>query len=179
MARRRKRNEGSDATPRPAAKPLTEAVIRQVGDWSAEAAEAYGLALFDVEIHPNWLIQIFVDRPGAPEPGKGVTVDECAEVSRYVEGFLDVDPTVWPNYTLEVSSPGIERKLTKPRHFEMSVGRDVRIVVHRPIDKRNVFLGRLAAFDGEVARVECTDGEVVPIEWGNIAKARLNFDFSE
>ena len=151
---------------------------RKIEEWAMEAAEAHSLVLFDVEIGPRWLIQIFVDRPQA-EPGEGVTIDECASVSRYVEGFLDVDESVWDQYTLEVSSPGIERKLKKPRHFELSVGRDVRIVVHSPIEKRNVFMGKLVEFDGERASVECGEDDVVPIEWDNIAKARLIYDFSE
>lgn len=177
MGRRRKKKNKEQA-PRAPRKALNERVKSQIEEWSAEAADAHGLVLFDVDISPQWLIQVFVDRPDA-EPGQGITIDECASVSRYVEGYLDVDDSVWEEYTLEVSSPGIERKLSKPRHFELSIGREVRIVVHRPIEKRNVFMGVLVAFDGEHASVECGEDDVVPIEWDNIAKARLIYDFSE
>ena len=177
MGRRRKKSnrEAEDRSPR---KPLTDAVVRKIEGWAQEATEAHDLVLFDVDVAPQWLIQVFIDRPNS-EPGDGVSVADCARVSRYVEGFLDVDPDVWEQYTLEVSSPGVERKLKKPRHFELSTGREVRIVVHRPIGKRNVFKGVLTDFDGEVASVECGADDVVPIEWDNIAKARLIYDFSE
>lgn len=178
MGRRRKKKKNQDQQHRAPRKPLTDRVKKQIEEWSAEAADAHGVVLFDVDISPQWLIQVFVDRPDA-EPGDGITVAECASVSRYLEGYLDVEDSVWEEYTLEVSSPGIERKLSKPRHFELSIGREVRIVVHRPIEKRNVFMGELVAFDTELASVECEDGEVVPIEWDNIAKARLIYDFSE
>ncbi len=177
MSRRRKKSS-SDEERAPAPKPLTDAVIRNIGAWADEACDGFGLVVFEVEIQHPWVIQIFVDRPDAT-PGKGVTIDECARVSRYVEALLDVDVSVWPNYTLEVSSPGIERKLTKPRHFELSIGRQVRVVVHQPIETRNVFEGVLVAFDENVASVECAADDVVAIEWSNIAKARLIHDFAE
>lgn len=163
---------------KPSARPLTSAMIDKIEGLAQEAADANGLVLFDIEIGNPWVIQIYVDRPNA-EPGQGVTIDECALVSRYVEGFLDVDEQVWPNYTLEVSSPGVERKLSKPRHYELSVGRDVRIVVHHPIDKQNVFKGKLVAFKDGQPTVECGADEVVTIDWDNIAKSRLIYDFSE
>lgn len=175
---RRRRKSDREGDRRPAPKPVTAAVQGKVEAWAEEAADEHGLVVFDVEIHQPWVIQIYVDHEGA-EPGQGVTIDECAKVSRYVEAFLDVDDDVWPHYTLEVSSPGIERKLKKKQHFVLSVGRDVRIVVHEPIAKRNVFEGTLVDFDGETARVECADDDVVAIQWGNIAKARLIYDFSE
>lgn len=177
MGRRRKKqkNVRQERAPR---KPLSERVKARIEEWAAEAADAHGLVLFDVDISPQWLIQVFVDRPDS-EPGKGIAVHECVSVSRYVEGFLDIDDAVFEQYTLEVSSPGVERKLSKPRHFELSVGRAVRVVVHHPIEKRNVFEGLLASFEDDIAHVECEAGDVVPIDWDNIAKARLIYDFSE
>jgi ribosome maturation factor RimP len=176
---RRRRKKRRNKPDQPSAPPLTDEIGEQIVAWAAEAAEAHGLDLWDVVARPNWGLQIFVDHPGVDAPGRGVTVDECAKVSRFLEGFLDNDERIWPNYALEVSSPGIERKLENERHFELSVGRDVRIVVHNPIDKRNVFEGRLIEFGGDEIAVECGPDDVVRIDWDNIAKARLTYDFSE
>jgi ribosome maturation factor RimP len=174
--RRKKKRKNSD---KPSAPPLTDELGEQIVEWAGEAADAHGLDLWDVVARPNWVLQVFVDQPGVDLPGEGVTVDECADVSRFLEGFLDNDERVWPNYTLEVSSPGLERKLENEGHFELSVGRDVRIVVHDPIEKRNVFEGRLIEFTGDEVAVECGPDDVVRIDWENIAKARLTYDFSE
>ena len=161
--------------------PLTQSVKQRIEEWAVEAGQAHDLELFDVVVESNWLVQVFVD-VAEPEPGRGVSIDDCARVSRYMEALLDNDERVDTRYTLEVSSPGVERELTKPRHFERSIGRDVRIVVHQPIEKENVFCGRLVAFDGTTATVEDaedSEGGSTAIEWSNIAKARLTFDFSE
>lgn len=176
--RRRKKQSRKGDAPKPT-KKLTDAVGERIIEWAEEAAEAYGLDLWDVVARPNWVIQVFVDIPGAADPGAGVTVDHCVDVSRYMEGYLDVDEDVWEGYTLEVSSPGVERKLVTPRHYELSIGRTVRIVVHQPIEKRNVFEGRLVSFDDGSAVVECGPDDQVSIQWDNIAKARLTYDFSE
>jgi len=158
---------------------MTTELATKIEAWAEEAADAHGLALFDVAARPNWVLSVFVDRQDATEPGKGVSVDELADVSRYMEAFLDADEDVYQNYTLEVSSPGVERKLKKPRHFELSVGRDVRVVVHEPIDTQNVFEGRLAAFSDGVVTVQTGPDETVELDLANIAKARLTYDFSE
>lgn len=178
MGRRRRKKNTSDSAEVPSRR-LTPEVEARIEAWAQEAADAYDLALFDVVARPNWLLSVFVDHQGATEPGKGVSVDELADVSRYIEAFLDADEDVYQNYTLEVSSPGVERKLEKPRHFELSVGRDVRIVVHEPIDKQNVFEGRLAAFSDGVVTVQTGPDESVELDLANIAKARLTYDFSE
>lgn len=178
MGRRRQKSAGAEEQLAPKPKTLTSAMIAKIEALAAEAAEANGLYLFDTEVGGRWLIQIYVERPNAT-PGNGVTVDECALVSRYVEGFLDLDEDVWPNYTIEVSSPGIERKLTKPRHYELSIGRKVRVVVHEPIGAQNVVEGTLVAFEDEKVTVQSEVDDVVVIEWRNIAKSRLVYDFSE
>lgn len=179
MGRRRRKNSNQDSHAAPAPK-LTPEFAQRFEEWAEEAAEAYGLVVFDVKALPNWLLTVYVDREGAPDPGKGVAVDDLASVSRYLEAYLDADESVWDQYTIEVSSPGVERKLTRPRHYELSVGRDVRIVLHEALDKQNVIEGRLEAFENDVAVViEKKQKQKYELDLNNIAKARLTYDFSE
>lgn len=177
MGRRRRKKKRRKDDDKPSAPPLSDELGEEIVAWAEESAQAHGLQLWDVVARPNWVLQIFIDAQGVDAPGKGVTVDECADVSRYLEGYLDNDERVWPNYTLEVSSPGLDRKLANEKHFELSVGRDVRIVVHEPIEKRNVFEGELVEFSGDEVAVKCGPDDVVRIDWDNIAKARLTYDF--
>lgn len=178
MGRRRRKKQSTDQEARASAPALSDEFRARFETWATEAAEAHGLVVYDVNVRTNWLMTVFVDRSGATEPGEGVSVEELAEVSRYIEACLDADEGVWPHYTLEVSSPGVERKLTKPRHYELSLGRDARIVVHRPIDGQNVFEGALSAFDGDTVTIDTANGAVA-LDVKNIAKARLTYDFSE
>ena len=76
----------------------------------------------------GWRISVTVEKPGAAI-GDGVTVDACANISRYIETYLDAESSVYEKYAIEVGSPGIERQLKKPRHFVLSSGRTARLVL--------------------------------------------------
>lgn len=172
--RRKSRDKRDDRKP---SKPLTDDMRRRIEGWAEEAADVYGLELFDAEISSSWKIELFVDKEGGFEPGKGVTIAECAEVSRYVEALLDTDDAVPESYTIEVSSPGVERKLSKPRHWEHVIGRTVRVVAHVPRDGQNVFEGELVSFEDPELTLE-VDGDTHTFTLGELAKARLTHDFS-
>lgn len=148
--------------------------------WCEEAAQASGLMLYDVEVLTSgrWIVRIFVDRAGAA-PGEGVTIDECADVSRYAEAIMDADDRMPENYVLEVSSPGIERALKKPRHVELSVGGLVEVVVKEPIDGQNKVTGKLLSFADDILTIQSAESDSVwPIAWSAVSRARLKFDFS-
>jgi ribosome maturation factor RimP len=89
----------------------------------AKIVEANGATLYDTEVATEFDDTIYRVYITAPE---GVTLDQCAEISNELSPFLDVHPPVHGQYRLEVSSPGIERKLTKPKHFKQSVGDKVK-----------------------------------------------------
>ena len=114
--------------------PLGEAMAEQIWAWSEEAAEALGLYVWELDMsaQPRWKIRLFVDRPGEIGPGHGVTVDECARVSRYLEALLDAEESVPQDYMLEVSSPGIERVIDRPEQLERVVGRTVQLHPEHP-----------------------------------------------
>lgn len=176
LGRKRRRKNRDAREERAPSKPVTPDARKRVESWAEEAADVYGLDLFDVEVSDHWKIAVFVDKEGGFEPGKGVTIDECAEVSRYVEALLDTDDDVPEKYTIEVSSPGVERKLSKPRHFEKVVGRSVRLVLHVAIDGQNVLEGNLVSFE-DPELVVSADGETHTLTLGQLAKARLTYEF--
>ncbi len=141
--------------------------IRQI---AKRVAVAEGLALIDVELkggQSNAVLRIYIDKP------QGVSHADCQLVSEQVGAILDVeDPIPW-SYTLEVSSPGLDRKLTKPSDYEHFVGRRARVILREPVGEQKVFEGRLAGYEAGRVRLDLGEGEVKELEFANISKARL------
>ncbi len=114
----------------------------------------------------------------APSPGHGVTVGDCARVSRALESILDVRDDLPRSYVLEVSSPGINRPIKKRRHFERYVGREVAVQGFAPLAGRakrleGVLLGVAGAGEGERIRLRLRDGTTVELLRAEIARANL------
>ena len=133
------------------------------------SVEALGYELIDLELRTggrNGLMRLFIDGP------KGIGLDDCEAVSRQVSTVLDVEDPIPGNYTLEVSSPGLDRALTKPAHFQRFTGEDVRIKLRTPVDGRRNFRGALRAADDESIEVE-VDGQSHRLDIAAIASARL------
>jgi ribosome maturation factor RimP len=130
-----------------------------------------GLSLWDIEVQkhgPSWLLRIFIDREGT-----GVTLDDCETVSRDLGAALDVEDLIAHAYTLEVSSPGLDRKLSKPEHFARFSGSAVKVKTYQLVNGQKVFQGRLLGMAGEMVKVELETGSIVEIPMGDIAKASL------
>lgn len=104
--------------------------------------------------------------------GKGMTVDDCASISRAVEAILDVADPIAGAYTLEVSSPGIDRPLTRLQDFDRFAGFDARVEMRMPVEGRRRFRGRLLGCDGEIVRLAIDEGEVA-LPFSDLAKAKL------
>jgi ribosome maturation factor RimP len=133
-------------------------------------ATSEGLALIDVELkggRSNPLLRIYIDKP------QGVSHADCALVSEQVSAILDVEDPFPSSYTLEVSSPGLDRALTKPSHYEHFAGRRARIVMKEPVDEQRVFEGRLGGLDAGKVRMDLADGKTAELELANISKAKL------
>lgn len=102
----------------------------------------------------------------------GMTVDDCAEISRAVSALLDVEDPIAGSYDLEVSSPGIDRPLTRPQDFVRFAGQPAKVETRQMFDGRRRFRGLLKGVDGECAVLEM-DGETVKLPIGEIEKAKL------
>lgn len=131
------------------------------------------LELFDVEFKgqgKNGVLRVFIDKEG------GVTIDDCALVSRELGTLLDIHDMIPGSYTLEVSSPGLTRALRKPEDFLRFKGKKVKIKTNRDFEKRRIFVGRLLEFSDGLVTVETEAGSVF-IPYADIEKANLELDF--
>ncbi len=133
------------------------------------SVEALGYELIELELKTggrNGLMRLFIDAPD------GIGLDDCEAVSRQVSTVLDVEDPIPGNYNLEVSSPGLDRALTKPAHFQRFTGEDVRIKLRTPVEGRRNFRGALRAADEDSIEVE-VDGQLHTLAIAAIASARL------
>ncbi len=141
----------------------------ELKDLLEPSVEALGYELIELELRTggrNGLMRLFIDAP------EGIGLDDCESVSRQVSTVLDVEDPIPGNYTLEVSSPGLDRALTKPAHFQRFTGEDVRIKLRAPVDGRRNFRGALRAADEDSIEVE-VDGQSHTLAIAAIASARL------
>jgi ribosome maturation factor RimP len=139
-----------------------------------EIVAAEGLELVDVECKGGLnrrVLRIYIDKPA------GITHADCQRVSEQVGTELDVEGLVPGAYTLEVSSPGLTRKLTVARDFEKSRGRLVKLQTKEPVDGLRSFRGILTEFDGQVLTVLQKNGKATRIPLLVVSKANLDVDF--
>lgn len=160
--------------------------IRQIAE---RVAATHGLEVVDVELRGGGkarMLRIFIDKP------QGVTHQDCEVVSREVGAILDVEDVVsGGSYTLEVSSPGLDRRLTKPADYERFTGSRLKLQTREPVEGNRFFEGRLEGFrEGRVTllvspgrkerRAHPTGAaadKVVEIELANVEKANLVPEF--
>lgn len=132
-----------------------------------------GLELVDIEYRREGrgrVLRIYIDKEG------GVTVEDCAKLSRELGTLLDVHDVIPTSYNLEVSSPGLTRSLKTPKDFKRFKGKKVKIKTKMDIQKRRVFVGRLLDFADNTASVE-VDGKPYLIPYEEIERANLELDF--
>jgi ribosome maturation factor RimP len=133
------------------------------------AVENLGYELADLQVKsggPDGVLRIFIDK------AEGIGIEDCEAVSRQVSAILDVEDPIEGNYSLEVSSPGLDRTLTKPSHFRRFMGQDVRVKLRFPLSGRRNYKGALKFVDDEKIEVE-VDGESHSLPIATIESARL------
>jgi ribosome maturation factor RimP len=142
----------------------------QIGDMLEPGIRSLGYELVGVEYQSGGrgggLLRVYIDS------ADGITADDCQKVSYQVSGVLDVEDPIPGHYTLEVSSPGLDRMLFRPEDFERFAGQLVRLRAASPIDGRRNFKGRLVGLrDGRVV-IEQDDGKV-SLAYEQVDQARL------
>ena len=140
-------------------------------------AHSEELDIFDVEwkVGKQRLLRVYLDRlPGPANPeGLGITHKDCERVSQQLSVILDVEELVpGPAYTLEVSSPGLDRKLIKPADYERFTGRLAKIWLNEPVEKQGYWEGRLAGLSDGMVKLTVNDREIA-IPYAGIRKANL------
>ena len=144
--------------------------LERIREMAQRVATSEGLALVDVELkggRSNALLRIYIDKPA------GVSHADCALLSEQLSAILDVEDPFPGSYTLEVSSPGLDRALTKPSDFEYFAGRRARLVLRDPVDEQRVLEGRLAGLEAGKVRLELGENKVIDLDLSNIRKAKL------
>lgn len=127
---------------------------------------ALELVAVDYVKERDWYLRVFIDKEG------GVDLDDCQDLSRKLEELLDAQDLIKTSYILEVSSPGLDRELKKPRDFQREMGKDIDVSLFAPLDGKKVVTGPLSAYDGETINV----GDMA-IPMNKVAKVNLHIDF--
>ena len=151
---------------------LPEDVERQI----EKIVSSEGLELVHIDYHRQgrgFLLRVDIDKEG------GVTLDDCEGVSRQVSALLDVEDVVPAEYELQVSSPGLDRKLYKQSDYQRFLGRLVRVKTSKPIRGLHVIVGRLKEFDGQTIVVSDAAVKKDPdyrIPLGDVKETRLEVE---
>jgi len=156
-------------------------VIERVRDAASRVAAGYGLDIFDVQFRreaSGMVLRVQIDRPGAAATAEdSVSVEDCAAISRELSAVLDVEDIVPTAYTLEVSSPGLDRPLRGADDFRRFAGRRAKLVMREAVDGQTFFKGRLGGVEDGRVVIETEDRRrhLVPI--GIITRANLEVEF--
>lgn len=151
------------------------AVTEKIQQIAERVGKSAGLEIVDVQLlggGGSRLLRIFIDKP------EGVSHADCEFISQQVGTILDVEDVVpGSRYTLEVSSPGVERKLTKPGEFERFVGQKVKVVLRQPVDNQRHWVGALKSFAEGIITLEPSPGRSVQFSLDQVEKANLKFEW--
>jgi ribosome maturation factor RimP len=156
-------------------------IVEQVRTAATRVAESYGLELFDVQFRREaygMVLRVQIDRAGpAATAEESVSVEDCAHVSRDLSALLDVEDIVPVAYTLEVSSPGLDRPLRGRTDFDRFTGRRAKVVMREAVDGQTFFKGRLAGVEAEAVLIDGDDGRRHRVPLGIVSRANLEVEF--
>lgn len=154
---------------------MRQLVIEKVREVAERVARSEGMEVVDVEFLGGGrrrLLRIYIDKP------EGISHRDCELVSQQVGTILDVEDLVpGGSYTLEVSSPGLERKLTRPSDYQRFLGRKAKIVLREPVENRRHWEGVLAGFAEDVVTLEPRPGQALRFHLTQIERANLKFEW--
>jgi len=155
--------------------------LEQIRQIAARVAAAHGLEVWDLqsrrEVHGH-VVRVFLDRPGpAATPEESVSIEDCETVNRELSTILDVEDLLPHAYTLEVSSPGLDRPLRQKDDYRRFEGRLAKIVVREAVDNQKAFEGRLRGLDGDTVLLEAPNGRQHRLPLALITRGRLEVEF--
>jgi ribosome maturation factor RimP len=152
--------------------------IRTVAE---RVAQARGLEVWDIQSRreaTGHVVRVFIDRPGrAATPEESVSVEDCEQVNRELSTILDVEDPLPFTYTLEVSSPGLDRPLRGTGDYERFAGRLAKVVVSEAVDNQKAFEGRLRGVENGAVLLEAPNGRMHRLPLRLISRGRLEVEF--
>jgi ribosome maturation factor RimP len=164
-----------------ARRDVTRDVVERVREVAARVAATHGLDIFDVQFRREaggMVLRVQIDRPGpAATADDCVSVEDCAAVSRDLSAVLDVEDVVPTAYTLEVSSPGLDRPLRGADDYRRFAGRRAKLVMREPVDGQTFFRGRLGGVEDGHVVIDAEDRRRHRVPIGIITRANLEVEF--
>ena len=152
---------------------MTSPVIKEVTALIEPILDEMEIELVDIEFlseQSRWILRIYVDESG------GITLDDCARVSREIGDLIEVKDIFDQGYVLEVSSPGLNRRLKKEKDFERAVGKNIKIRMATPLEGQQNFRGSLQSFQDGILCLSVKD-DLILLPYGDVEKANLVYDF--
>jgi ribosome maturation factor RimP len=157
------------------AETTREALTGKIAEIAERVGQAEGIEVVETEFlggGKQRLLRFYIDKP------EGVTHGDCENFSQKVGAILDAEDVIpGENYTLEVSSPGVERKLTKPADYERFNGQKAKIVTREPIEDQKHWEGILRGFEDEQILIEPSEGRLIRIPLSSVKRANLKFEW--
>ena len=152
-----------------------EEIVSRISEIAHRVGGSEGIEIVEVEFlgaGRSRLLRIYIDRP------QGVTHADCEFISQQVGTILDVEDVIpGESYTLEVSSPGLERKLATPQDFERFVGKKAKVTLREPVENQRHWEGKLAGFSQGIVALEPSAGRLIHFPLEQVQKANLKFEW--
>jgi ribosome maturation factor RimP len=159
-----------------------EEIVAKITEIAERAAQPEGIEIVEVQLlgaGRGRLLRIYIDRgTSAGDPPQGVTHADCEFISQQVGTILDIEDVIpGDSYTLEVSSPGLERKLSKAKDFERFVGQKAKVVLREPVENQRSWVGKLTGISQGIFELEPSSGRLIRFPLAQVEKANLKFDW--
>ena len=164
-----------------------EEIVGKVEQIAERVAQPEGIEIVEVQLlgaGRGRVLRIFIDRPhsggsdASPDRPHGVSHGDCEFISQQVGTILDIEDVIpGDSYTLEVSSPGLERKLSKAKDFERFVGQKAKVVLRQPVENQRRWEGKLAGVSEGIVALEPSAGRIIRFPLAQVEKANLKFDW--
>ncbi|MBW1867957.1 MAG: ribosome maturation factor RimP [Deltaproteobacteria bacterium] len=154
---------------------MTSPIIREVCALIEPILDEIEIELVDIEYlfeQGRWILRIYVDKSG------GITLGHCTRVSREIDDLIEVKDIFHQGYVLEVSSPGLNRRLKKEKDFQRAVGKDMKIRMATPLEGQRNFRGNLQSFKDGILCLSVKD-DLILLSYGDVEKANLVYDFGD
>jgi ribosome maturation factor RimP len=153
---------------------MSSAIVSKIEAVAERVGQSEGIEIVAVELKgggKSRLLRIFIDKP------EGVTHTDCESISHQVGTILDVENLIPGSYTLEVSSPGVERKLLKYRDFERFQGKKIKAILREPVENSRRWEGTLASCADGLITLEVAEGKSIRFPFEQVETANLKFEW--